>query len=251
MSDPAGYESAEQLREYLLFHYGTRTEVLPWDFGPEGGLDFPVRCVDALVDKSSIDPSSRSLDVGCAVGRSAFELARYAGSVLGIDFSQSFVDAGNALVREGQLSYEIVETGLLQHSATARVPEDIDRTKVSFAQGDACHLDEALGRFEVVSAFNLLCRLPRPDAFLSKLPSLVSPGGQLVITTPNTWLETFTAKAFWIGGTPETGEPLEALRTHLEPDFVLEVVRDLPFLIREHKRKYQWSVAQATRWRRV
>ena len=39
----------------------------------------------------------RVLDVGCAVGRSSFEAARYAGDVLGIDFSHSFVAAANQL----------------------------------------------------------------------------------------------------------------------------------------------------------
>jgi hypothetical protein len=31
----------------------------------------------------------------------------------------------------------------------------------------------------------------------------------------------------------------------------LESIRDLPFLLREHARKYQWSVAQASLWRRI
>jgi hypothetical protein len=30
----------------------------------------------------------------------------------------------------------------------------------------------------------------------------------------------------------------------------LKLVKDLPFLIREHARKFQWSVALATVWRR-
>ena len=39
----------------------------------------------------------RVLDVGCAVGRSSFEAARYASDVLGIDFSHSFIAAANQL----------------------------------------------------------------------------------------------------------------------------------------------------------
>ena len=70
----------------------------------------------------------------------------------------------------------------------------------------------------------------------------------MLITTPNTWLESFTARAFWIGATPETGAPLEALSASLEDAFSIEEQWDMPFLIREHQRKYQWSVAQATRW---
>jgi 2-polyprenyl-3-methyl-5-hydroxy-6-metoxy-1,4-benzoquinol methylase len=99
-----------------------------------------------------------------------------------------------------------------------------------------------------VLAANLLCRLARPQAFIDRLPQLVRPGGQLIITTPNTWLESFTAREFWIGATPETGEPLEALQERLEPNFQLDRTWDMPFLIREHSRKYQWSVAQASRW---
>ncbi len=76
----------------------------------------------------------------------------------------------------------------------------------------------------------------------------MNPGGQLIITTPNTWLENFTAREFWLGATPETGEPLEALKAELEGGFTLDATWDMPFLIREHRRKFQWSVAQATRW---
>ena len=36
--------------------------------------------------------------------------------------------------------------------------------------------------------------------------------------------------------------------SELHFDFI--AAKDLPFLIREHARKYQWSVAQATIWRR-
>ena len=41
---------------------------------------------------------------------------------------------------------------------------------------------------------------------------------------------------------------LDSLRERLSPEFTLDATWDLPFLIREHARKFQWSVAQATRW---
>jgi len=41
---------------------------------------------------------------------------------------------------------------------------------------------------------------------------------------------------------------LDGLRAALDPHFELISARDLPFLIREHARKYQWSIAQATVW---
>jgi hypothetical protein len=36
----------------------------------------------------------------------------------------------------------------------------------------------------------------------------------------------------------------------LLPRFDHRLTKDLPFLIREHARKFQWSVAQATLWER-
>ena len=65
---------------------------------------------------------SRALDIGCAMGRSSFELAARFESVLGIDFSQAFVDRCNELKECGQSPYclpgegEIVEKGMAEIS---------------------------------------------------------------------------------------------------------------------------------------
>ena len=238
------YETAELLHQYLLFHYGESDEQLPWDFGPREAVGFPARCVTEGV---RLPASGRALDIGCAVGRATFELGRVFGEVIGIDYSDSFVQAAGEIEKAGSLGYQVKETGTIFHSAVAVKPDGVTG-QVRFEQGDAQDLRPDLGSFDCVLAANLLCRLARPLDFLNRLPDLVVPGGQLVITTPNTWLESFTAREFWIGATPETGAPLEALTTCLEASFSLEEQWDMPFLIREHQRKYQWSVAQATRW---
>ena len=68
------------------------------------------------------------------------------------------------------------------------------RSRLSFYQGDACNLSSDLGQFGCVLAANMVCRLPNPFEFLDRLPSLVAPGGTLVITSPYSWLEEFTPK---------------------------------------------------------
>jgi hypothetical protein len=40
------------------------------------------------------------------------------------------------------------------------------------------------------------------------------------------------------------------LQTHLKPAFSLTHHFDLPMLIRDHRRKYQWTVTEASVWRR-
>ncbi|MEO0797055.1 MAG: putative 4-mercaptohistidine N1-methyltransferase [Verrucomicrobiota bacterium] len=245
------YETEPLLAQYLLLHYGNADEVLPYAFGPKNSLDFPRRCVDELVSVASVPEGARGLDVGCSVGRSTFELARSCSEVIGIDFSQAFIDAANTLRDKAFLDYSRPHEGAINLRTVASVPEGVDRNRVSFETGDAMNLREGLGSFDLVMACNLICRLPEPMNFLRRLPSLVNTGGQLVITTPFTWLEEYTPKDNWLGGLPEKSDSFLGLREALEPYFELELEHDLPMLIKEHARKYQWTVVQGSRWRRV
>ena len=85
------YETEKALSEYLLFHYGKPDEVLPWEFGPSNALNYPMRCITECIDTENIPNNARALDLGCAVGRSTFELARYCKQSIGIDLSDSFI----------------------------------------------------------------------------------------------------------------------------------------------------------------
>ena len=103
-----------------------------------------------------------------------------------------------------------------------------------------------LGKFDLLHAANLICRLTHPQRLLQRLPEMVTSGGTLILTTPCTWLEDFTPCEFW-----PAGSTLEWLKESLQPHFELEMTRDLPFIIREHARKYQLTVAQGSRWIRT
>jgi putative 4-mercaptohistidine N1-methyltranferase len=243
------YETDRLVREYLLFHYGTAEEILPWSAGPHPALGFAERCVAELLDVGALGSDACALDVGCAVGRSTFELARHCRKVVGIDYSRAFIEAAETLHERGSIDYEFIIEGDRTARATARLPSDIDASRVVFEVGDAMALREDLGSFDVVLAANLLCRLPDPRVFLARLPGLVRPGGQLLLTTPFTWLEEYTPRANWIGGRGDASSA-DLLTELLSPHFELRFAKDLPFLIREHARKFQWSVAWGTRWGR-
>jgi SAM-dependent methyltransferase len=75
-------------------------------------------------------------------------------------------------------------------------------------QGDACALPANLGKFNAVLAANLLCRVPDPAACLAEMDAALNPGGLLVLTSPFTWLEEYTAKSRWLGATYDAqGKP--------------------------------------------
>ncbi|MES2569857.1 MAG: putative 4-mercaptohistidine N1-methyltransferase, partial [Verrucomicrobiota bacterium] len=186
-------------------------------------------------------------------GRSSFELARHCASVVGIDYSHRFIDAARRLRDHGQLGYSRLDEGALFTALTARVPEEIERGRVEFEPGDAMDLRSDLGEFDLVLMANLIDRLTEPQRCLERLASLIRPGGRLVITSPYTWLEAFTPRENWLGGWESEGgaiTTLQGLKSALEPNFEFHGSKELPFLIREHARKFQWSVAQATFWSR-
>jgi putative 4-mercaptohistidine N1-methyltranferase len=247
------YETDKLLAEYLLFHYGEAEQALPYAFGPREALGYPQRCVSECLDVERLPKRARALDLGCAVGRSTFELARFCEEVVGIDYSARFIEAAKALQKGEVVAYRCADEGRLGTECSAVAPAGIDGSRVQFETGDAMDLRGDLGSFDAVLMANLIDRLATPRLCLARLPSLVKARGQLILTSPYTWLEEFTPPSHWVGGFEREGKvvtTLEGLRAELEPHFEFIGAKDLPFLIREHARKYQWSVAQATLWRR-
>jgi putative 4-mercaptohistidine N1-methyltranferase len=237
------YETARIFSEYLLFHYGAPEEILPpghaWPQGMERAPGFPAR----TAARFSPDRTHRGLDVGCAVGRSTFEMARHCDHVLGVDFSKSFIDAAETLRQGGEISYQRLEEATLTTSLVARAPEYSGAGEVTFAVGDAMDLPAELGQFDRVHAANLICRLPEPLRFLQRLSDLVKPGGELVLATPCTWLAEFTPPDQW-----PPGDTFGWLQEILGDDFDLRTQDEEPFLIRETARKFQWTRAMLTVW---
>lgn len=249
MSSKNPYESDELLQQYLVFHYASGGEQFPYAFGGADALDFPKRCALDGADFSKLPEGARALDLGCSVGRLSFELARYSEEVIGIDYSHAFIDAANRLRADGRHPATRLDEGSATTHLTVEVDPAIDRSRVSFEQGDAQCIREEIGQFDLVVACNLICRLPEPMRLLERLPELVKPGGQLFITTPFTWLEEYTPSANWLGDGAQ--DSFAGLRRALEPAFALDAQWDMPFLIREHARKFQYTIAQASRWTRV
>ena len=244
------YETDKLLEEYLLLHFGKPEQVLPWAFGPSEALEFPARCVTEHITPQV---GARALEIGCAVGRACFELSVFCEEVVGIDFSASFIRQAQTLAKEKRAEYTMADEGELRSSHNYELEGRFRPENVSFEVGDATNLRADLGSFDIVLACNLLCRVPDPQAVLKRLIELVRPDGQLVLTSPYTWMEEYTPKRFWLGGFERQGEAirsLDSLKKSLEAHFSCDKVVDMPFLIREHGRKFQWSVAQASSWTR-
>ena len=248
------YEDDALLAQYAEFHFGSTYFDVP---------NFPKAVAEIALAAMKDKPLNRALDIGCAVGRSSFELAKglpgQAGfkSVVGVDFSARFINLADELIREGIVRYALTDEGELQSFREISLEKLglLDSAeKVSFWQGDACNLKETYSDFDLVVAANLIDRLYDPAKFLDEIAKRIVPGGLLVLTSPYTWLEEHTPKQQWLGGFKRDGErytTLDALHAHLQRDFVpVGAPRDVPFVIRETARKFQHTVAQLTCWER-
>lgn len=247
-------EGDKILAENPILHYGSADEAMPYNFGPKDAVGFPQRIAKLTLETAHRlrIKKDRALDIGCSVGGSTFELARGFESVLGIDLSATFIDAAQILCREGRLAYSRPDEGENMRQAEVSLPESLDCRRVNFRRADACALPPELLGFDVVLAANIICRLASPRAFLGRLcgaRGLVRSGGLLVLATPFTWDERFTPRDAWLGG-HDGEDSFTVLQAQLNQDFESLETRDLPFLIREHARKFQYVVTLVSLWKR-
>ncbi len=245
----SNYETDRLRAEYIEFHYGDEYY---------GVANFPKVLADMAIRAMGDKPARRALDLGCATGRATFELARHFEQVTGIDFSARFVGVCAEMAKQGQLRYTRTEEGKLVSYQTRRLADlglDETRGRVDFFQGDACNLKPVFCGYDLILAANLIDRLYSPARFLSTVHERLNRGGILLIASPYTWLEEHTKIEEWVGGFKKNAEnytTLEGLKEQLAPHFrLLQTPLDVPFVIRETKRKFQHSIAEVTLWERI
>lgn len=255
------YETDALRNQYMLFHYGSASENRDEQISARVGhpsVDEFIPATVALVNKYA-QQFGRVLDLGCAVGRASFELSRSFERVLGVDYSQAFIDAARHMQEHGSSAYTRHESGRHSTALTARLDPAVQPRRVHFAQGDAGALralqsDAAFAAqgFDAVLLSNLLCRLPDPRACLRQFvddDTLLNKNAVLVIVSPNSWMEQYTAPEKFIDGATSV-DALAKLASILE-GFELLHESDLPFMIREHRRKYEYVISQVSVWRKV
>jgi 5-histidylcysteine sulfoxide synthase/putative 4-mercaptohistidine N1-methyltranferase len=253
----AYYENDVILAQYSEFNFGEN-----W----HGEANFPKELamagIAALDERSATDQSGvsygRALDIGCACGRTSFELATRFEHVDGIDFSANFIQKGVEMAEQKVIRYALPEEGDLV-SYHERTLEEMGLTesagRVTFHQGDACNLKSLFNNYDLIVAGNLIDRLYDPSQFLTRIHERLNDNGVLVIASPYTWLEEYTPRDKWVGGYKKDGEnysTLDGLKDMLAPHFrLMTTPRSLPFVIRETRNKYQHSLSELTVWEKV
>ncbi|MCB0357048.1 MAG: 5-histidylcysteine sulfoxide synthase [Bdellovibrionales bacterium] len=233
------YESDGLINQYMEFHFGSEY------FDTKNFAEVCAqRCLQFARQKE------KALDLGCAVGRSTFELAREFNQVDGIDFSARFIQCAVEMQKMGFKKYCIPSEGDLFEFKEANLTKiHLINTahRCRFMQGDACNLDPKYSGYDLIFAGNLIDRLYQPQLFLDMIHERINTNGILILTSPYTWLEDYTPKENWLGGYKKNGENIftfENLKNILSQNFKFVDREDVPFIIRETKRKFQHTIAE-------
>jgi len=176
--------------------------------------------------------------------------------------SENFVKIAKKMQQDEEVKFHIPIEADIHKEVAAEHESGVsqsDKEKINFWSGDACKLEEyseRIGTFDGAVMANVLCRLPDPIACLDGLSAVVNKGGVVVIVTPFSWLENYTHRSKWLGGfyDPVSGEAIYS-KDHLSSlmearGFEKIHEEEMPLLIREHQRKYQYIVSEATGWRK-
>jgi 5-histidylcysteine sulfoxide synthase/putative 4-mercaptohistidine N1-methyltranferase len=252
------YEKEETLNEYLTLHYGSNQIQMPFDLGAKDGINFPQNCAEILVNwskKLDIDTESM-LEIGCAVGGASFYLANHFQHVEAIDLSEQFINTAKMIQETGKINFSVKEEGKIYSKQTSFISLKY-KDRINFRRADACSLPPEYTNFDAVLIANVLCRLPSPMACLSRLMgmrSILKDKGLLVIASPFTWMDKFTPEDVWLGGyigkDGKTEYSEDNLVKILSNEFKLLDKINIPFILREHKRKYQYIISLITIWQR-
>jgi SAM-dependent methyltransferase len=112
----------------------------------------------AYVNAARLVEGKTVLDLGCNTGYGTEVLSRSAGTITGVDVSESAIRAARDTYHESGIDFQV-----------------IDGKRLPFEQG----------RFEVVISFQVIEHIVNHESFIREIKRVLVPGGLVALTTPN------------------------------------------------------------------
>lgn len=232
------YETGPLLSSYLWSHYSDM-------LNEEDGHDAYIRWAGHM-DKTP----GKCLDIGCAVGRFAFEMSRKSEFVIGIDNSISFVKAARDLMINHRRKIPLVEEGNIIKEETLVLPEEWALSNVEFIVADALALPFCSGAFSAISSLNIIDKIPVPMKHLMELNRTArEKGAQFLFSDPFSWSKDSAEEEEWLGGKvedPYSGKGmdniiaiLKGLKGNISPGWTIEKQGHVWWKIRAHNNYYE------------
>lgn len=252
----AGINARALLGTYMDFHYGGFVDA-PRPPDPFVG---PVNDAywEKVVGMARPDAGgcySRSLDLGCSVGRFAFEAGRFSDLSIGMDIDFGKVSAAARIRRNRTVAYERREGG----QTFGHIEGAFDsRQNVLFLVGDALAPPFTAGSFDLVGALNLLDNVGVPLMLLGQMDALLRDGGVMLLGSPYEWRTEIADSGEWLESEPFDApsflrrvlEGKELARTGLR--FAVErEYTEVPWILRGHARRWTLFLSHMVKARKT
>ncbi|MEL6061740.1 MULTISPECIES: methyltransferase domain-containing protein [unclassified Methylobacterium] len=178
--DSAHNITRAQQSRYAHDHYGDLFEGEPDGAEPPPG--HARHCLAEVLRHLGIGRGPR-LDLGCAAGRTSFDLAAsHDAPVLGVDLNWPLLRIGRGILDRGLLRYPLRHGGdAYERRETYHFPPEADR--VDFWIADAQALPFAENTFRLVVALNVLDCVPDPARLVAEVSRVTRPGGDVAFAT--------------------------------------------------------------------
>jgi SAM-dependent methyltransferase len=194
----------QHLSTYTFDHYG--------DLDPAEPKDSPVLpgSVLELLKRgfSHIDErvEGPAIDLGCAVGRTSFELAKSVDDlILGVDLNFAMLRTAAAILHQGRVTYPRRRVGIVFDKR--EFPATFEgASKVDFWACDATSLPFADESFSLAASLNVIDCVQSPYDHLKELGRILKPKGGALISAPYDWNVNATPVEAWLGGHSQRSE---------------------------------------------
>jgi SAM-dependent methyltransferase/uncharacterized protein YbaR (Trm112 family) len=189
LSNSSGYNSKGMLSAYLwahfcdLFHDPNATDAYRiWSSYFRGTNDY-------------------ALDIGCAVGRLAFELSKTYSHVIGMDTSKTFIEKARELLIRKRLDFDLIIEGHMTEERSCDFDDQWNVDGMEFIVADALALPFPKRLFSTVTSVNILEKVPDPLQHLIEANRVLrEKDSMFVFSDPFTWDESVMDAEYWLGG---------------------------------------------------
>jgi SAM-dependent methyltransferase/uncharacterized protein YbaR (Trm112 family) len=207
LGDAAGPASALERERTTVSAYGRAhwgefdcVEPLP----AEASLGHLVEHALALLESPGIERGAW-IDMGCAVGRGTYELARRGAELaVGVDLSFGMLRVAEHAQSSGRAVFAVRRVGLVYDRREISVP-DMPSERMSFWCCDVGNLPFAEGSFDGALSLNVLDCVPSPLQHVMETGRILCSGAPALLSTPYDWSANATPLEQWLGGHSQRG----------------------------------------------
>lgn len=145
-----------------------------------------------------------ALDIGCATGRFAFEMAQKCDFVIGLDNSVAFIRTARELMRRRRKQLNLPDEGRLTFTRELVLPPEWTTSNMEFIVADAQALPFRFNQFASVASLNMVDKLTRPLEHLTESNRVAAEhDAQFLLSDPFSWSSEAAAEEDWLGGRPD------------------------------------------------